>query len=315
MECRQIVGVLAATVLVVTVSGCTGSPEPNQSGNATPARPTIPNVQTFPLDEYFGPVLGTNLSIEERQQQQDFANQRIQELIAQCMYDAGFEYTPVVQPPTIIQEWREDDIDWVTQWGYRITHMPEDTAPTVVIGGTDPAVSTAEQEAYNYALWGDMQTGPIGGCQGQAINEFQDETSAGLAQADEFAPLFDSYRQIQGEWRTNIAEEEIDWAACMAENGFPGFERRYNPEGNSTTPADLIWSEYAAVVETYGRESSQFTELQSREVEMALTDLNCRVEVDYQSRQDARRIAAEKQFITDHQAELEALRAVPEQRG
>jgi len=51
-----------------------------------------------------------------------------------------------------------------------------------------------------------------------------------------------------------------------------------------------------------------------REINTALADYDCRIAVDYQARQDARRTELETQFIADHRADLEALRAAAEQR-
>ena len=290
----------------------------------------------FPLDEYLASILGTDLSEEERQQQIERDNQRREELITQCMFDAGFEYHSPEQVGWAVENEaarelaRPDDLDWVTQWGYRITYMPTTQAIQIISGSNlDSDMTPGERAAFQRALFGppcaevgEIQDNgtcifPIGawGCQGQATQQLLDESPSGLQLVDEFVPLFEAIAQMREELRENVAPEEIDWAACMADNGFSGFERRNNPASFMSYPETQIWEDYARIVTDYGRNSPELTALENLEIEMAITDLNCRVQVNYQARQDATRIAAETQFVADHRSQLEAIRAAAEQRG
>jgi len=68
---------------------------------------------------------------------------------------------------------------------------------------------------------------------------------------------------------------------------------------------------------TYGAEaldrSPQIVALREHEIALALADLDCRLSVDFGSRQTQRRIAAEVEFFSANRAFLEDLRNAAEQ--
>ena len=332
--------ILVGIVLVgslASISACGASSLGN--GTANESRPQT--MQSFPLDEYLSAVLGTNLSDDERMHQFEVENQRRNELITQCMHDAGFEFDAENIPgmtftwaaPRLEDEWRPNDPEWVTQWGYGIVSRPQGRDVTTnSVSPSDFGISDSEYEAFSRALWGppcseigEIQPNGVcmmpdnwqedGGCIGQAGLLLAAETPSGLQQSDEFAPLFDAIDQMRANLRRDISEEEIDWAACMADNGFPVFERREAPEVLTSQPEWKLHNEYGEFISEFGLFSPEIATFQQREIDMALADLNCRIETTYQARQDARRLAAETQFVNDHRAELEAIRAAAEQRS
>jgi len=56
-------------------------------------------------------------------------------------------------------------------------------------------------------------------------------------------------------------------------------------------------------------------ELRAKEIEIALTDLDCRVAVNYQERRDAHIYQVESQWVEDYRADIAALIDATEQRG
>jgi len=286
-----------------------------------------------PLEEYLSLVWGTNVSEEERARQANELSTRQEELVAQCMQEAGFEYHPnppadIVTTPANI--WRPDDREWVAQYGYGLVHSPTaelGEAQPVYDDDEDPnqefvaSLSDAERDAYFETLYGPaiadedhVWTWEDGGCWGFAQHETAAESPSDLLFADEFAPIFEAINQMQTDpW---LADQQAlvnrDWAACMAEKGYPGLTVRTDAEDQFRAEAD----EFFAAWWDDGRDpagSPELAEFGQREVDLALADLDCREAVDYQGRMAAAQFELEGQFVNEHRAELESLRSAAEQ--
>jgi len=104
----RLLKIVALLTLAVT-SGCSGSAAPDATA---PAEPGV-----SPLAEYLNAVYGTPLSAEEQakaNQEFELANEQ---LVAQCMHDAGFEYFVTVSAePAVARDAFEQDRDFVAQW-------------------------------------------------------------------------------------------------------------------------------------------------------------------------------------------------------
>jgi hypothetical protein len=117
--------------------------------------------------------------------------------------------------------------------------------------------------------------------------------------------------------RIEISEAERDWASCMADAGFPGFERWFDP-AQALQEAWLDWHMSLDWENWDGRSpmaanNPELAALQEQEIGMALSDFDCRFAVNFAARQAARQLEAETQFYHDHQAALRALQAAAEQ--
>jgi len=322
----------------------------NSDDGAAASSVTATPAQRFPLDEYLDSIVGTHLSNEARIQQWEQQNQRRIELVTQCMHDAGFEYDDNNIPglvrfggtgPELADSRPLDNRNWVSQYGYQIVSRDR---TSIDFDGVFPEHDLTETElaAFHRTLsgppceeWGEVdrigcstptdwtrrEIAEMQGCEGQAQLQIWDESPTGLSYSDEFASLFEAIEYFQVEFRRVIGDEEIDWAACMANNGHPGFERRENEDVFSfwSLPerqiVDADWSIVTRPGNPTLANSPALQELLEQEINLALADLDCRTAVDYRARQTARRIAAETQFINDHQPELAALRDAAEQRG
>jgi len=296
-----------------------------------PEMPEQEVITSFPLDEYLGAIWGTGMSVQEQEMKQAQLATRHSELVAQCMLEAGFDYIPENAPfgSVAVDDFFPEDPDWVAQWGYGIS-IAAPATPTYVIGShlSENDVSISERDQFTRALFGPPcdEVGEIAangscvfpieplGCLAIASQELRDETPAVLLQSAEFAPLFELIDQMRIDIRTEISPEETEWADCMADNGFTGFTRRNDPDSLSSLPENQIRDAFSAIIDGPGFNSVEMNQLQQREIELALTDLNCRNAVDFSLRETVWRIEAEQQFIIDNRPALEAIRDAAEQR-
>lgn len=114
-------------------------------------------------------------------------------------------------------------------------------------------------------------------------------------------------------------EADVDWAACMAEAGIVEFQRRPDFQELFRAEAWDLTMELQAqghAIQHFPElpaNSPEITSLFEREVSTALTDLDCRIATNYDSRQQAAIFDAEAKFVNDHRAAFEALRTAIEQ--
>jgi len=345
-----LIGITACAVSAPTASLSTGTESSNTDNLTSNTNKILDSHSSqFPLDNYLNLVWGTGFSQEEILRREGAELQRLNELLAECLHDAGFEsdlqaYGMQFFPATAIPEFETfpNDRDWVAQWGYGIVSAEQ-------LGGGQRGVahelppspySPAEQEAFRQALFnfpikedGEQWHRPLDwtseqyrelGCFPWARHILLEETPLGLPSANEFIPLFEAIEEMQSAWQRDNSPEEIEWAACMADNHFPGFERRTDPDSYSDRSfpeqqIDAAWLEILSIPALPGGHAvgvdPAATALLEREITMALADLDCRTAVNFDARLDARRIAAETQFVADHRTELEGLRAAAEQRS
>ena len=297
-----------------------------------------------PIDEYLNLVWGTNLSPEAQIQRHAVESERIEELVAQCMNDLGFHYIPDPGRRWLDfssgVEWRTEDPEWIAQFGFGGTVWPGVRAGTAVSwegdrpGRPGPnaafinSLSESEREAFNRALNGTFP--PDGsdydfdewvldpnnqGCRGLAWQQ----TAFVIHQSDEFAPLFEAIDQFRENLTLSATDADIDWAACMAEAGYTGYQARPDFQALFNQKARAITTE----LQEQGRAITRWPELPAnqpeiaalfeREIETALADLDCRIATNWDARQQAAVFELEAQFVTDHQAQFNALRAAVEQ--
>lgn len=315
MMSKSISALFAVIILLVGASGCTSNESrSNDFDTAEDAR------ETYPLDEFLGNLWGIGLSEDARQRRLEEQDILREEIIAQCMNDVGFTYeldlgnwTLNAGDPLL---WQPEDIEWVSQWGYGAILAPGNPPGITLTMDLDidylADLSENEQLAWQWALYGDPDDyGNNPGCRRQADTHLQEsDPSTYLRYEIEFAPLFDALGHFQQGLLAEISEADRDWVNCMAENGFPGFERQSDAQ-------ESVWDKNGALQRIiYEPELSLPNEiivLQEYEVTIALADLNCREKTDFRARVDAIRVDEERRFIEDHRQELNALRDVVEQ--
>jgi len=352
---RQIISTAGVLALVVSVSACSalgiGGGGAGGSGGNGDGAAAASNTRVSLLDEFLAPVWGTNLSPEEQVLRGNAENAQREQYIAECMHQAGFEYIPNPVINTVTQEtnadsiWRPDDRAWVEEFGYAAIVSPwENVGRGEEMGAgnvpVDPNqayldnLTESERQAFNDALWGapiDLDGETLDhmtmedrlalmGCFGYAMSQMGTQRPSDLLGSDEFAPLFNAMNEMYNNIYQNPDWHAIDadWANCMADRGLTGLV-------NQNDAQQLVFNQLNSFWEAWDWEtnptppsittSPELAAIHQHELEVAMTDFECRQAVNYRSRQDAVITAAEQQFINDHHTALEALRSAAEQMG
>jgi len=241
--------------------------------------------------------------------------------------------------------------EWISQYGYGIVrdlfndenfnNNPHvDSMSNIGDPNNDyvNSLSESEQQAYYIALWGPPfeadadgnypeWNSTTAGCWGYAQAQVSNDEYQ-VWQLAEFAPLFDALNQMQNDMWFNpeFAVLDNEWSVCMVDKGFPNVAKQSDAQMNFMDEAGEFWNYWHGnAVNAFGEDytSEQLNnfmgfadarrELQEQEIKLASADFECREQVDLRNRQDAIIYEIESQFIEEHKAELEALRAFLEQ--
>lgn len=285
---------------VVGVAGCSADEEaPDAVG---------------PADEYLDLVLGAG---EERVARMDRA---MQESIAACMAEAGFEYR--IDLGSLISVEVEDagTRERAAEWGWGLT--TQDPASTTVVSPSDDpnaellaSMSPAELEAWEAAFLGDPTEASgdedwaeHAGCQGQAYLELQ--AAGGLADPT-YEALAAEIERIDTEvvpGDPDVAEADAEYVGCMADAGYAGLT-----DGRAT--AEWWFAEVQSRMDELGGggpgiESSVVDaanrEWAAEERALAVADWDCRDEVGYDAVVARVRNAAQAEYVDAHRDELDA---------
>jgi len=333
--------VLLATVVLITAACSPISSTPDEAGsNAEIASP---------LEPYLASVWGTGLSQEEQIAVAEARNVFEENYIAQCMRDAGFEYTPFPEGTTFrfgdAENWQPEDREWVAQHGFGMFFegtRPDSMVTSLTIDG-DPnrahqeSLSAAEAKAWQEALegrWADFNDGTFvfedgttmdfdewmeyrstNSCRGRAWSATQENSPVALAQTEEFAPLFDAINQLRDVQRATATDADREWSICMANAGHPDLGTQWDAQNLVQERSSAFWDDWTWEERGHPDRDPEMIAIRELEIELALADFDCRAETDFDARQAAHRLELETQFVNDHRAALEALRAAAEQLG
>lgn len=310
-----------ATAMTLTLSACSGGASSRSAGD-----PTTDGAADSPLEAYLGDVWGSELSPDEQEAEDAEMNRRIEEAVADCMTEQGFDYVPFIAPSVTGDdfEWLPDDRDWVAQYGYGISTSPYPSGEGVDLD-SDPneeyaqSLSGSEQQAYYEALHGPspdeeaMADGEVeydwttAGCYGEAQHDSQSDEAAVFERYDElFEQIGTLYEQV--EKAPELDEADATWSQCMTDEGRPGFDRQADAQASISEAYDDLWAD---VDESGADDIDQAAsdELADTEIDLALTDLACREKTGFADVEASVTAELEQRFIDEHEAELEALKA------
>ena len=331
-----------AALAVLALTACSGLP-----GGAS-ATPTLKQ-EDSPLAQYLSSVVGgpgLDATKAEQQAFYDEQQRKVEEVTAKCMTEEGFEYAPGGSGSVTVGDaakYRPDDRDWVAQYGYGMVTYPgqEAMATAEPTESTDPnqayveSLTEAEQAAYQEALYGKPvetdrdenggteYTWEDAGCMGRAQHEVSGDSPF---TEEAHKPLIEALTAFYTNLSADPGYEAVDgeWTACMKEAGIDGFSKQ--PKAQDSI--NQLISEYyeqmnevpdktdpdAATDPAFGTmDDPEYAAIAQKEVPLALADLDCRVKTNYRDRQLRIQFALEEQFIADHRAELDALKADAEQ--
>lgn len=321
---------LAAAALLLTA--CSGG----DSGGKQP--------DEGPLSKYMNELFeGEEFSQEMFDKQQ----LETEELIAACMTNEGFEYTP--NPSTggvmMTSEGESDGPEWgseefAKQYGYGIIDwpgrddeeaLPEEDEYVDLNADYVASLSESESNAYYEALHGPEPTEEemlameedesyeydweTAGCYGAAQHEVEQATNSYQAAsedpqyADLFTAMNDVFTVLYDE--TNLHDEAAklnrEWVDCMSEAGL----------GEFTSPdaaQQVLYDEYNTLQTPEGEEG-EWVELskadqkkfQEREVAVAVADTACKQQLSYDDKLTQLQFELEQTFVDEHKAELDAM--------
>lgn len=314
-----------ATAVTLGLSACSGGASSRSAGDST-----ADGAADSPLEAYLSGVWGDELSPEEQEAENAEMNRRIEEAVADCMTEQGFDYVPFIAPSVTGDdvEWLPDDRDWVAQYGYGIATSPYPTGQGVDLD-SDPneeyaqSLSESERQAYYEALHGPspdeeaMADGQVeydwttAGCYGEAQHDAQSDEADVFERYDElFEQIGALYEQV--EKAPELGEADAAWSQCMTDEGRPGFDRQADAEASISEAYDDLWAD---VDESGADDIDQAAsdELADTEIDLALDDLACREKTGFADVRASVTAELEQRFIDEHEAELEALKADVEQ--
>jgi hypothetical protein len=317
MSRRTVFSSLAlAVVFSLAVAGCSAAESDKELDQAD-----------SPLQEYMSVIYGN-------QDQDDFDKQQmeVEELVAVCMADEGFEYIPVDQSQgTVISTDEGEDTnteEWVASHGYGMSQTQEEIdeqneGAEEFVDPNQPYVeslSEGEMTAYYEVLYGvtptDEELNEDGsydynwenaGCQGAAQHEVQGEN---IYEQEEHKALFDSINDmyISLQESPDVKKLDAEWATCMADAGYPDYKAKQDAVQDVMDKNNALW-------ET-GTEEGPSDEEQAAqrdyEIEIALADFKCAESTDYTNTVTKIQFDMEEQFITDNKAELDTVVAEAE---
>lgn len=216
---------------------------------------------------------------------------RTQDLIAQCMQEAGFEYVPAsVEQIEFAQkhvrsEPGYDRFTYKEKWGLGVTTRFDDPVRDAELGEQNLAyynsLSEADQVAFMRTLYGKRPDSSFtwmfdeedfenrGGCTKEAIEA--------VFPPNMLEESFVNPKDVLVERDPRIIQAEKDWIRCMEEKGYEGY-----------TDQDDFIEEYAELVEELvgdldphnlpPAKAKKLKQLQEEEIVFSLADVRCQVE-------------------------------------
>ncbi len=343
---RTRLALVTVSAVALLLAGCSGGGGNDGKGGGSSAFEWEPG----PLDEYQSRIYGYSLDADEQSQEEmqaesDKQNRRVEELVAACMQEQGFDYQPNVGNSGTVFTGDDLDVEWGTRefaekYGYGISTDPWGSQDVPVEEGeeyVDPnqeyveSMSESEAEAYNEALWGPPQDyvegeepqeydWTQGGCYGSA----QHEVYEGGVELDEFSAIEDEigkfYETVQSDPR--MADLHAKWGSCMADAGYDGMTNAYE----SQQPLYDEWNElqgwddpeYQEQMESWDWEANPdgppaptpdeaaVKAFTEKEIAMAVADFDCQDKTNFQEESMKIDHDLQQQFVDEHADELEA---------
>lgn len=325
-KARRLAAVLATLALgFATLAGCSGQAEEKPAEGRSPLDTYLAAIHAGGHGRFAGfPEEGTPA---EQRAYNAQVQRKTEELVAQCMSKAGFEYAPDTRTTQEVGgsdgiRVEPDDRDWVAAYGYGLIDGPGEPTEERPIG-PDPnqpylsSLSDAERAAYDQALWGtgptpdadgeDGYTWKDQGCQGWAGHELDGES---LEESGEFNQLADAIARFEETSPSDPGYAALDaaWASCMNQAGYSGFQKQQEARASVFEVMNAYNENDDGSNPDFGtaRDPDYVKLARSVEIPLALADLDCREKTAYQQQHQQVQYALEQQFIDDHKAELDA---------
>ncbi|WP_020077364.1 hypothetical protein [Cryocola sp. 340MFSha3.1] len=304
---------IAAVAVVATgLSGCATA--------STPA--TELTREKSPLFAILGPLSGPTGDDGRRE-----LERKVENLIAKCMTDQGFEYTPTdnsaAAPAEDDGESRESE-DWISKNGYGITLGEKDGAAADPNEDYVASLSDTQQAAYYEALHGSVAETEEGatnaskpfdpktaGCWNTAYRE-ANGGKGDFWEDKKYAQLLESMSELttKAEKQPAVKAATATWASCMADAGFSTMKKKSDAlELASQKHGDLYNATDGEVnsAESVDPSKADLAKFREWEIDIALADFRCDKKSDLTQVALKAQFELEEKFIADHREELDQL--------
>src|SRR5690625_1845039 len=246
--------VASCVLTILTVAACSGGSTAGQELSW----------EDSPLEKAMADFWGAEQDEESMMREENERMRAMEEAVAACMAEQGFEYIPVdhamgADIVNVVEDEEDTETaEWAQQYGHGVTPDPwaEEEASFAEKEWVDPneeyinAMSPSEQEAYFAALhgepvfadeeeWVEGEDVPVeeysweeAGCYGEAQHEvYDDDAGADMWEDPAYTEFFAAVERLYEEAQSDPRVQEIndEWAACMADAGIPGMTRPDEP--------------------------------------------------------------------------------------
>lgn len=315
-------------ISVLALSGCSAAGGSGTGGELS--------YEDSPLATYTTALYG-DIDQEKFEAQQA----EVEELVAACMKEEGFEYVPNTQNGGVVMS--SDDMEdreteeWVASNGYGMIQSAEQMAEQQAQSEeyVDPnadytaSLSESEQAAFYETLYGpgpseeEMEAMEAGdgsyeynwetaGCQGAAQNEVQGGAQDAYNDP-KFAGLFEKMNELYTKAMEQPAVKALDakWADCMADAGYSEFTSKSEAMMSISDAQNEFYEnqEFDESGVPVAPDEAAMEELRQKEIDVALADFRCSEKLDYMQKSLEAQFALETQFVQDNKSELDALLA------
>jgi hypothetical protein len=278
--------------------------------------------------------------------EEELAKQRkVEDATVTCMKAAGFEYVAV--PPEQNAKSKFSDAfnlppdKFAEQYGYGISTIDwskagaDDSNPNTKIRN---ALSPAAQKAYDKALNGPNATangaivieggkgGPSSsgqmdlGCRGKAVKQVYGDDADRSVDFKKFESLFKDIEALQKRIDSDqrVVDATTAWTDCMADAGHSGLTKVDAPREQIQQKLDALTGNKPPAKDGPSKtvtgppsfdkvDAAKLAELRKSEIELAVADQKCKAK-GYADAYKKVQYEAEKEFVDQHKAELEAYR-------
>ncbi len=302
---------------LLLVSGCSDSSDNSDSSDSSDSATVDAQSTVGPLEAYLKPLIDADDEADQAKLRVEMEN-----VIAECMQDAGFDYKPQEIPSDFFKELEEGpeygSEEYAREMGYGTAGTPADDEQTEWV---DPnadyveSMSESERAAWDLALYGPEQQEPLEGeeepvsdgmpesCSTKGYQETYGNTMAAWqdpAHSELLEEMDRTWQKVQSD--SQLAELDVQWSDCMNEAGFD-FEKPDDAEQSVREAYDTLYNSQDPEATP---DPAAEDELREQELATAIADAECKTKVGYRETFRKVQFAAEQKFVDEHKAELDA---------
>jgi len=275
------------------------------------------------------------LTREDRVAQAVTDHLRLEDLIATCMSEQGFEYLPVERDtrwdaPETSTEF--GTLEHAEIYGFGITTTQRYSPTWLATEPDDPnqallaEMTPAEREAWETAYWGSLAEGAEPGCRMRA----QEEVFPHLGDDSPFAALEADVRALQDaiEADPRMQELRVQWGRCLADAGYPDIppypEYLYNHVSfewnallqDALTSPQCGWDGVGIPPESAycAPSAAQRADFTRWEIAIAVASYRCNAATGFDAGRHEIDLELQTDFVARHRDELEAWASYEEAR-